>query len=190
VETSASKTTHLFEPQACAPRTPSLSFKVAMSNRHRRNTQKEYSDWKKRRSGEKVLSVIPSNPRTTLHILFDGGCRGIKGYGSFRVGLNDSFTPIERRVFEGRSTCNTAEWNTLIEAIRYCLEATKDDSSTYFLDIKGDSTLVINQLNQRWDCHKEHLRKLRDEALDLLKAFNGFRALWQTRVVSVRILGH
>lgn len=37
------------------------------------------------------------------------------------------------------------------------------------LTIFGDSKLVIEQLNKRWNCNAEHLIKLRDRCFELLK---------------------
>jgi ribonuclease HI len=36
------------------------------------------------------------------------------------------------------------------------------------IDIKGDSMLVVNQINQQWKCKDENIKRLRDKCLRLL----------------------
>jgi len=130
----------------------------------------------------------------TIEIHFDGGCRNRRGaygtgYGSFRLRL-DGQEVIERRAYEGKHTCNTAEWETLLEALRFTSLLVGFDFNQYQLDIRGDSMLVIRQLQGKWRCHKAHLAALRDAARALLQPFASFQVKWLPRAHSVEILGH
>jgi ribonuclease HI len=74
------------------------------------------------------------------------------------------------------ATNNIAEWHALLRALRFL--AGRGWQGT--LQIHGDSRLVINQLNGRWRCHKESLRRCRDACLELLRGMD-WRADWVPR---------
>lgn len=129
-----------------------------------------------------------------LAIHFDGGCRKHPkagwgaGYGSFQITL-DGDSLIERREFGKGHSSNTAEYETLIEAVKYCLWLIPNPQ-LYRLEISGDSRLVINQVTGRWRGEKQHLLAKRDQTLGLLRRFAQFRLTWLPRSHSVAILGH
>jgi ribonuclease HI len=72
-------------------------------------------------------------------------------------------------------TNNTAEWNALLEGIRFARQFPLER-----LSIQGDSQLVIHQLNRRWGAKKPHLARLRDECLSLLLGID-WDASWVPR---------
>ena len=58
------------------------------------------------------------------------------------------------------------------------------------LEIRGDSALVIHQLEGTWQTKDDRMRSLRNQARELLARFKGHRLVLQGREESVRILGH
>lgn len=77
------------------------------------------------------------------------------------------------------NTNNVSEWLALGFALKHISEQATVPSN---LRIFGDSQLVVNQLNRTWQCKKEHLGKLRDRCLELLKAIGvPWKATWIPR---------
>jgi ribonuclease HI len=64
-------------------------------------------------------------------------------------------------------TNNVAEYYGLIYALDFAKSEGWDDIIVY-----GDSMLVVKQVNGDWRCKKEHLKKLRKEASDLMNSFD------------------
>ena len=60
----------------------------------------------------------------------------------------------------------------------------------FSLEIRGDSALVLNQVQGTWKTKKEHLRPLRDRAQAIIALFNEVESVWQPREDSVEVLGH
>lgn len=76
------------------------------------------------------------------------------------------------------NTNNIGEWSALIEGIMAVAEL--PEHRRMVLQIRGDSALVVNQLNQQWNCNKPHLAELRDRALQWLRGIT-WRAQWIPR---------
>jgi ribonuclease HI len=72
-------------------------------------------------------------------------------------------------------TNNTAEYAALLEGLRFA--QTLDFLS---LEIRGDSKLVIEQINGRWNCNAAHLLKLRNDCQALLTGIR-WTATWMPR---------
>jgi ribonuclease HI len=128
-------------------------------------------------------------------IVFDGGSRGNPGpaYGSYV--LQEKGKPKARpvRLEFGQATNNEAEYLILIAALENLLsilEAQDLSSARVALDIKGDSQLVIKQLQGEWKAKKARLRALRDRVHNLLMHFQKVELTHQKREESVEILGH
>jgi ribonuclease HI len=69
------------------------------------------------------------------------------------------------------NTNNVAEYMALGFAIRDAIALMREKPGEKFtLTIRGDSQLVVNQINRSWQCNKEHLAKLRDRCLELLNS--------------------
>ena len=60
----------------------------------------------------------------------------------------------------------------------------------FTLQIRGDSALVLNQVQGTWKTKKEHLRPLRDRAQAIIALFKEVEFVWQPREKSVEVLGH
>ena len=118
-----------------------------------------------------------------LTIHFDGSCQpknpgGIAAYG-FEITDSSGKTvhSDSAEVCRGpQATNNIAEWAGLTAAIRYL----KNVGWKGNLTILGDSKLVINQLNGKWRCKKEHLQPYLEESTSLLKGMN-WTAEWVPR---------
>jgi ribonuclease HI len=60
----------------------------------------------------------------------------------------------------------------------------------FTLEIRGDSALVLNQVQGTWKTKKGHLRPLRDRAQAIIALFKEVEFVWQPREESVEVLGH
>lgn len=128
-------------------------------------------------------------------IIFDGGSRGNPGdaYGSFRIQKGDSALQAPERLSFGGGTNNEAEYMALIAAIQECRsQILKEQSSPaeVTLEIRGDSSLVLNQLQGNYKAKDNRMLKYRDKTLGLLDDFKQVKFIQQARAKSVRLLGH
>ena len=116
---------------------------------------------------------------------FDGGCEprnpgGVSAAGWIVWLDGEEVDRGHRIVREGGplSTNNYAEWCALGLGLR----SIQGNHHGHDLLIRGDSQLVINQLNRTWACRKEHLRVLRDRCLQILADMDiNWRAEWVRR---------
>lgn len=76
------------------------------------------------------------------------------------------------------ATCNVAEYVAAYKALAAAL-AIKPLPATVIL--RGDSRLVINQLDGEWDCHADHLRPWLARTLALALAFDKIFFEWIPR---------
>lgn len=115
---------------------------------------------------------MKNNSIVTLH--FDGACEPINpggvATGGWIIRDDGDMLLAQSRMFKrgAGATNNYAEWCALGCGLRALLEHKELILSEHLL-IHGDSMLVINQLNRKWKCNKEHLQKLRDRCDELLK---------------------
>jgi ribonuclease HI len=128
-------------------------------------------------------------------LVFDGGSQGNPGpaYGSYRFGPKRGKLGNPQRLDLGRGTNNEAEYATLIagvQAVLADLRGRKTRPSTVTLEIRGDSQLVIRQVEGAWKAKDARMRDFRDEARSLLSAFAAVRYTHQPRSRSVSLLGH
>jgi ribonuclease HI len=99
---------------------------------------------------------------------FDGGAVPNPGKASGAAVLFYNGELIhERATFLSHATNNEAEYMGLINGLELCLEL-----NVKTLKVTGDSMLIINQMNGKWKCSKEHLRPYYDKCLKLLSQFN------------------
>ncbi len=131
-----------------------------------------------------------------VRVVFDGGSKGNPGagYGSYALQWSGQAQPeVVRLQFDGRMTNNEAEYDTLIAALQDLLAraaAAHVVPSQVYVDIWGDSQLVVNQVNGGWKINKPHLLARCTQVRDLLQQF-GFAALnYHPREESVALLGH
>jgi ribonuclease HI len=98
---------------------------------------------------------------------FDGGATPNPGKAAgAAVLLFNGDISHERAVFLNHATNNEAEYMGLIVGLEMCLELQIKN-----INVTGDSMLIINQMNGKWKCSKEHLRPYYDKCLKLLNKF-------------------
>ena len=144
-----------------------------------------------------VVSTAPGPAMAPDYILvFDGGSKGNPGlgYGSYAITrVQDGARRLKRLRFGDGYTNNEAEYDTLIAALQVMvarIEAAGRQPGEFSLEVRGDSALVINQLQGKWKAKEPRMRERRDRCLFLLRHFDAVRLKAQPREESVRILGH
>jgi ribonuclease HI len=106
--------------------------------------------------------------RDVVAVFFDGGSRGNPGPAAIgAVVLDPSSTPPTRLAavseYIGSTTNNVAEYRALIAG----LEAAQPFAARRVV-VRGDSMLVLKQVEGAWRVKQPHLRPLLDEVRDLL----------------------
>ena len=108
---------------------------------------------------------------------FDGSSRG--NPGPSQIGfviskdgkqIHSLATPIDD------GTNNVAEYTALILTAEALVEMEVDE-----VVIRGDSLLVINQVNGLWKIKKDHLKPLAEAALDYLNKIPKWKLEWVSR---------
>ncbi len=115
----------------------------------------------------------------------DGGCSGngtnhCKTYGSFKL----STEPFPHRVEFQAGSNNEAEYETLIRALKFCIEQRVEEPEIFM-----DSRLVVSQVNGQWKINGARLRQLCQQARSLLLESSG-TLKWIPRDYIVAQLGH
>lgn len=148
------------------------------------------------RPAGRTAPVASSSGEARVRLVFDGGSKGNPGagYGSYALQWPGQAQPeVVRLQFSGRMTNNEAEYDTLIAALQDLLAraaAARVPPSQVYVDIWGDSQLVVNQVNGGWKINKPNLLERCNQVRDLLQQF-GFAALnYHPREESVAVLGH
>lgn len=129
----------------------------------------------------------------TFEIVFDGGSLGNpgKGYGSFDITRNGKLFDRQIEVqFGDAMTNNQAEYLSLIGALKSILQHPDVDANNSSIIIRGDSKLVINQINGEWKVKHINMQPLWAEARGLLTEVKAWKAVWHDRSNSVKKLGH
>ena len=133
---------------------------------------------------------------THYTIVFDGGSRGNpgQGYGSYALRRNEDGRLRKRRLrFGDQVTSNQAEYQTLIAALEDLIETIRKARRSprdFSVEIRGDSRLVMHQLDGSWKTKSLNLMELRDRVEDLMAQMGPVELVWQPRNESVKILGH
>ncbi len=129
-------------------------------------------------------------------LVFDGGSMGNPGpgYGSYAlIRASDGQKRVVRLDFSEEMTNNEAEYDTLIaglsDLIQKLTEANQDPSE-FSVEVRGDSSLAINQVSGVWKARDERMRARRNQVRELLGRFAASRLVLQPRQESVKILGH
>jgi ribonuclease HI len=129
-------------------------------------------------------------------IIFDGGSHGNPGpgYGSYAlVRERDGKQSLVRLDFGREMTNNEAEYEALIAALQGLVERieTAGKASVDFsVEVRGDSALVIHQVEGTWKAKDDRMRLLRNRVRELMRQFKAHRFVLQGREESVRVLGH
>jgi ribonuclease HI len=133
---------------------------------------------------------------TDYTIIFDGGSHGNPGvgYGSYALIRNrDGKLRRKRLRFGDQVTSNQAEYKALIGALEDLISTIVKAGRSpkdFSLEIKGDSQLILRQLEGSWKTKSLKLMPLRDEVEELLAQIGPFELTWQPRVRSEKVLGH
>jgi ribonuclease HI len=132
--------------------------------------------------------------RTRLCLTFDGGSRGNPGpaYGSFVVEGLPGLEPRIQRLTFGRATNNEAEYRTLIAGLAFLDQHLRrgDGRRAHNLEIRGDSQLVLSQVEGSWRTRNARMAALRAQAVALLEGYRSVRITRMQRWRIVRTLGH
>ncbi len=100
---------------------------------------------------------------------------------------------ITRLNFGDNTTSNEAEYNTLMQALddlQSQIERADRLPQEFSIEIRGDSTLVINQLSGEWKSKDDRMRSLRDAVRKQIARFKSNRLVQHPREESVKVLGH
>ena len=126
-----------------------------------------------------------------VSLVFDGGSIGNpgRGYGSYQLTIRGKTEAPRQVQFGDHYTNNEAEYDTLIEALQALLRRAREPQLVQ-LDIRGDSQLVINQINGVWKAKDPRMQERKERVLALLARFGGWSASWHDRGKSVKALGH
>jgi ribonuclease HI len=133
---------------------------------------------------------------TDYTIVFDGGSRGNPGvgYGSYALRRNRDGKLRKRRLrFGEQVTSNEAEYQALIGALEDLIGTIRKAGRSpkdFSVEIKGDSRLIIHQIEGSWKTKSLNLMPLRDRVEELLAELGPFELTWQPRTESVKLLGH
>ncbi|MBN2556077.1 MAG: ribonuclease HI family protein [Anaerolineales bacterium] len=130
-----------------------------------------------------------------FQLIFDGGSLGNPGkaYGSYSIKRGGGAFRKPVRCDFGRGTNNEAEYRSLIEGLRGILaEAEQEDIPLKEINLvlRGDSQLVLNQVEGVWKAKNPRMRILRDQARELLRCMGAVTYEHHDRSLSVEILGH
>lgn len=114
-------------------------------------------------------ALKPAPPAHTAHV--DGGARGNPGPAGYGVSIQDaSGNPVaELSDYLGHRTNNYAEYKGLIAALRY---ATENHIKT--LKVISDSELMVRQMKGIYKVRHPELRKLHEEAQQLVRQLEHF----------------
>jgi probable phosphoglycerate mutase len=121
-------------------------------------------------SSSNLFSAAKSSPAShTAHV--DGGARGNPGPAGYGVAITDaSGHPIaELGEYLGHRTNNYAEYQGLLAALRYAAE-----HQIKALKVISDSELMVRQMKGIYKVRHPELRKLYDEAQQLVRRLEHF----------------
>lgn len=141
---------------------------------------------------ETTQRMLRNDSASTFEIVFDGGALGNpgKGYGSYEITAQGTVIRHQREDYGDNVTNNQAEYQTLIEALRWLEQELGAAAAKTRVVVNGDSLLVLNQLLGKWKVKNEGLRPLHREASQLIEKFRDVSLIWHARSNSVKRLGH
>ncbi len=129
-------------------------------------------------------------------LIFDGGSQGNPGpgYGSYLlIEVRNNQKRLRRLDFERTMTSNEAEYETLIAGLEDIIETITTagrDPAGLSIEVRGDSKLVINQVEGTWQAKDERMRAYRNRAWELLGRLSACAFNLRPRRDIVSILGH
>lgn len=134
--------------------------------------------------------------RADYTIIFDGGSQGNPGpgYGSYAlVRERDGKRRLVRLDFGRQMTNNEAEYEALIAGLQGLIErieAAGRSPGDFTVEVRGDSALVMHQVEGTWKAKDDRMRLLRNRVRELLARFKAHRLVLQGREETVGALGH
>jgi ribonuclease HI len=178
-----------------------LSAVASLSDEERDHLFKRLaSEWSYSPPTQRAMPLEFESPEPGLQpdytLIFDGGSEGNPGpgYGSYALTRHkEGKQSIVRLDFGYEMTNNEAEYETLIAALQGLIErieAAGRSPRDVSLEIRGDSKLVLNQVQGTWKAKDDRMRALRNRARNLLSRFDAHRLIHHDREESVRVLGH
>jgi ribonuclease HI len=149
-----------------------ISQLVVAFDQARRGDLSDWGEWKALESSWGSHDAVMK--RATIY--FDGGGQ-IPGpvTAACTVELSDGSVTEEVERFD-HGTHNTAEWHALILGLRVALK-----HGERHVVVKGDSLLVVKQINREWKTKNTALQSLRAQAEELLALFETWRVEWIPR---------
>ena len=137
----------------------------------------------------------------TIETHSDGGCFPNPGtkYGSFEVLLDGVSVKKVLRQSLGHGTNNEAEWEIIIEALHWTLNALTEGGFSaidYNIKMFTDSEIVRNRLMKKNKIFKKYpesskrMFDLANRVLGLLIKFKSFNVTWESREFNVARFGH
>jgi ribonuclease HI len=123
-----------------------------------------------------MIKMADSNQYYTA--FFDGSARPNPGEMSIGGYIQ---TPNKEVIYQysiklGHGTNNIAEYQSLIHVLRECRRR-----GIQLVNIKGDSQLVINQVNETWKCKDKHISSLCEEAKQIKNDLIDCTLMWEPR---------
>jgi len=101
----------------------------------------------------------------------DGACRGNPGPGGAGVVIYYPENTSEISEFVGRKTTNNvAEYTAVVLALEHIKNRGVTENEK--IVIYTDSDLIVKQITGVWKCNKEHIRKLKEKAQNILRELN------------------
>jgi ribonuclease HI len=129
-------------------------------------------------------------------LVFDGGSKGNPGwgYGSYAITrVQDGAQRLERLDFGKGYTNNEAEYDSLLAALQDLCQRIEEGGrqpEEFVLEVRGDSALVIKQIQGNWKARDPRMKERRDHCRELLQRFAKVELKAQPREERVRVLGH
>lgn len=125
-------------------------------------------------------------------LTFDGGSLGNpgEGYGSYNIRIGNEDEPSfseQREVYGNNLTNNEAEYMALIKGVEKVLELYGENIK---LSIKGDSQLVINQINGTYKVKSQNMVPLYNKIMKILGNISEYKIEFWRRANSEREFGH
>tara|TARA_B100001094_G_C17910632_1_gene661027 strand:+ start:325 stop:717 length:393 start_codon:yes stop_codon:yes gene_type:complete len=125
-------------------------------------------------------------------LTFDGGSLGNpgEGYGSYNIRVGDEGEPIfskQRETYGDNLTNNEAEYMALIKGSEKVIELYGEKIK---LHIKGDSQLVVNQINGSYKVKSQNMIPLYREIMKILTNISEYKIEFWGRENSEREFGH
>jgi len=129
-------------------------------------------------------------------LIFDGGSQGNPGpgYGSYAlVREHDGKRSLVRLDFGRSMTNNEAEYEALMAGLQGLIErieAAGRSPGDFTVEVRGDSALVVHQVEGTWKTKDDRMQLLCHRVRELLARFKAHRLVLQGREETVLVLGH